>query len=246
MIIDPYEIFGLKPATDKSLCLDDVKKAYRSLAMLVHPDKGGDIQDMMVVNEAYQMIKRECQGLKILDDNDNVTYVPTLDEIDGEVYGLSREEFKSSDDFLYKITLQKWAMMTDEEKQDMYDGDIILFADMQCSSHAGSELGCFMASIPHGYGSIVKDEDESESTSVSYFVKDTDIVAYEEPPYLDLRRTLESTIRTPPQKLEDYSIFNATDYELAFTHPGYSNLVTEKVGKPDCSMSSYARPHSHT
>ena len=56
MIEDPYKVLGL----EQNASLDDVKKAYRKMAKLYHPDlhpNDPDIHDKMnAVNEAYDML----------------------------------------------------------------------------------------------------------------------------------------------------------------------------------------------
>lgn len=35
--------------------VDDIKKAYRKKAMMLHPDKGGDAEDFKALTEAYEV-----------------------------------------------------------------------------------------------------------------------------------------------------------------------------------------------
>ena len=48
-----YRALFLIPGAPKEL----VKAAYRSLALLYHPDKGGDGEKMKEINEAYNQLK---------------------------------------------------------------------------------------------------------------------------------------------------------------------------------------------
>ena len=52
MTSDYYKILGLtNGATD-----EEVKQAYRKLAMIHHPDRGGDAEEFKKIKEAYEMI----------------------------------------------------------------------------------------------------------------------------------------------------------------------------------------------
>jgi hypothetical protein len=55
-LINPYELLGLD-IKNKALNIKDVKKAYMGMALLCHPDKGGNSDDMNVVQQAYTFIK---------------------------------------------------------------------------------------------------------------------------------------------------------------------------------------------
>jgi len=50
--MDYYNILGV----DKTASQDDIKKAYRKLAMKHHPDRGGDNTKFQEVNEAYNVL----------------------------------------------------------------------------------------------------------------------------------------------------------------------------------------------
>jgi len=73
-MINPYEILGVS----KNCNSKDIKKAYRNLCMIHHPDKGGDAEHFRVVQISYEvLINRESRKLYdqqgvILDDNDSI------------------------------------------------------------------------------------------------------------------------------------------------------------------------------
>jgi len=57
--LDPYAVLGLP----HSASLDDVKKRYKQLAMIYHPDKEGGYESAMkLLNAAYESIRREKGG----------------------------------------------------------------------------------------------------------------------------------------------------------------------------------------
>jgi molecular chaperone DnaJ len=49
---DYYEVLGLKKGASAS----EIKKAFRTLAKELHPDKGGDENAFKEVNEAYEVL----------------------------------------------------------------------------------------------------------------------------------------------------------------------------------------------
>lgn len=53
-LADAYAILGLKPDSP----LEEVKKRYRALANLFHPDKGGYSEAMVLLNNAYDRVKK--------------------------------------------------------------------------------------------------------------------------------------------------------------------------------------------
>lgn len=53
--IQPYELFGLTPNSS----MEEVRRAYYRLSLVCHPDKGGDINDMRTVHNAYQWIRQQ-------------------------------------------------------------------------------------------------------------------------------------------------------------------------------------------
>ena len=55
MIKDPYKT--LKIYQDATL--EDIKKAYRELVKIHHPDKGGDAKVMLEINAAWEILKKK-------------------------------------------------------------------------------------------------------------------------------------------------------------------------------------------
>jgi DnaJ homolog subfamily A member 2 len=53
--MSPYSILGISNDSSK----DDIKKAYRKLAMKYHPDKGGDPKKFQEINNAYEELTSE-------------------------------------------------------------------------------------------------------------------------------------------------------------------------------------------
>lgn len=58
-LINPYELLGVTINSKK----DELKKRYYELAILMHPDKGGDKDDMIILKNAYEFILREIETI---------------------------------------------------------------------------------------------------------------------------------------------------------------------------------------
>ena len=50
--MNPYDVLGV----NKNSSMEEIKKAYKILALQNHPDKGGDAEKFKEINQAYEMI----------------------------------------------------------------------------------------------------------------------------------------------------------------------------------------------
>lgn len=66
-LINPYELLGID-INKKDLSIKEVKKAYYSMALVCHPDKGGTENDMNVVQQAYSFICNQMENNIVLTD----------------------------------------------------------------------------------------------------------------------------------------------------------------------------------
>ena len=71
---DPYQILKVHPNAK----LEDVKKAYRELVKIHHPDRGGDPETMLEVNAAWEIIKTKHKNLKLDKFNNSKIYKQNL------------------------------------------------------------------------------------------------------------------------------------------------------------------------
>jgi hypothetical protein len=55
-LVDAYMVMGLPP---QGASMEEIEKRYRSLANLFHPDRGGYKEAMVLLNRAYDRIKKE-------------------------------------------------------------------------------------------------------------------------------------------------------------------------------------------
>jgi len=67
---DPYQILKVHPSAK----LEEIKKAYRKLVKIHHPDKGGDSAVMLEVNSAWEILKKKNKDLKLNKVNNSKIY----------------------------------------------------------------------------------------------------------------------------------------------------------------------------
>ena len=67
---DPYQILKVHPNAN----LEDIKKAYRKLVKIHHPDKGGDKQIMLEINSAWEILKSKHKDHYSNKDNHSKVY----------------------------------------------------------------------------------------------------------------------------------------------------------------------------
>ena len=92
--IDPYEVLGVKKEAD----LPEIRKAYKELAMKLHPDKIGSntraLEQMKLVNEAYAILSNKKVRI-IVDDDEDWKEMSTSEDRDKvwEEYSKQVEEY---------------------------------------------------------------------------------------------------------------------------------------------------------
>lgn len=92
--MDPYEVLGVGRDAD----ISDIKKAYKDLAMKLHPDKSGSnpraLEQMKLVNEAYAVLSNRKVRVTLEEDSDWKEHSTTEDkEKVWEEYSKQVEEY---------------------------------------------------------------------------------------------------------------------------------------------------------
>tara|TARA_B100001250_G_scaffold397820_1_gene405333 strand:- start:114 stop:770 length:657 start_codon:yes stop_codon:yes gene_type:complete len=70
---NPYQILRVNPNAK----IEDIKKAYRDLVKIHHPDKGGDSKVMIKINEAWEILKKKHKNLNSNQCNNSKVYNQT-------------------------------------------------------------------------------------------------------------------------------------------------------------------------
>ena len=83
---DPYQILKVHPSAK----LEEIKKAYRKLVKIHHPDKGGNAAVMLEVNSAWEILKKKHKDLNLNKVNNSKLY--TQNEYEREANNHSKSE----------------------------------------------------------------------------------------------------------------------------------------------------------
>ncbi|AIQ96301.1 J domain-containing protein [Prochlorococcus sp. MIT 0801] len=83
---DPYQILKVHPSAK----LEEIKKAYRKLVKIHHPDKGGDSAVMLEINSAWEILKKKHKDLNFKKINNSKVY--RQDEYKRETNNYSNSE----------------------------------------------------------------------------------------------------------------------------------------------------------
>ena len=83
---DPYQILKVRPSSK----LADIKKAYRELVKIHHPDRGGDAKVMLEINAAWEILKKQHKNFNVNNLNNSKIY--TQNEYKKETTNYSKSE----------------------------------------------------------------------------------------------------------------------------------------------------------
>ena len=221
-LINPYNLLGL---TTKS-SLAEMKKAYYNMALLCHPDKGGSADDMIIIQNAYNYIKRQ---LEKVDEKKDITYEQLEKEFEDfcqeqedkpiETFGCVYEE---TQDWIKEFNQEfKTKLEETKDTNPLYQG----YGDLMEPGFHVNDAPMDLNNFECKYQAIDLEKDDAKITHNF----SQDLVEYKEP------KSLPDCLLNYPlncEKIEDYSNYglddkiNMTDYMRAFN---------PKVNKPKLS-----------
>ena len=88
---DPYQILKVDPSAK----LEEIKKAYRKLVKIHHPDKGGDSKVMLEINSAWEILKKEHRN-------------PNLNKFENQKVYNQKQYKKDNNDYSKSEDIKKW------------------------------------------------------------------------------------------------------------------------------------------
>jgi len=215
-LINPFELFGIDVNGD--INVSEVKKIYHSLALMCHPDRGGNSTDFMIIHQAYQYVleqvkqSKEMIDMEILEEDfknfclDNkIKELPSLLDIRDET-ALFNKKFN-----------EEW----EEQK---VDGEIINPFDMSC-----------------GYGDLMEDSsiipeevDQKDDKDIKLTNKfQSEVMIYEEPKALP--DNYGSFQRYDIEEVDNFGNLPQQMYDYKETHTEYNptpNIEDKIEDKP--------------
>lgn len=240
-LIQPFELLGV--ATNSTPL--EVRKAYYRLALLCHPDKGGDSKDMRMLQTAYEWVMAQISCVnndytyeQAQEEFDNFvasqnhgTCIPSFSEVMLEAQGLSAAKIRE----WYEE--KTYHLSADAKTKDHYQWfQQFLWREMHLSTLRGDQASVnhneclekalqlvdaayasntMAASISHGYGSYV----ETSETPFQPFPSKEVTIYKEQQPFMFQPQSCADICS--PQQLDDYTTTCSTvsgyDYSLAFT-----------------------------
>ena len=214
-LINPFELLGIN---EKST-LKDARKAYYNIALLCHPDCGGDENSMRVLVNAYKFVEKQLKTVRNVSENIGkdleIEFEIFNEQVRGEIPPLRDLFDLAHDDFHKKFNAQ-----FDDDQKNRFEE--------------------YMTGNPFeiGYGNLMVDDkrdenDEEEKLQETDQVFSKEIIIYEEPDILPI--TYGNNFRLDIDKIKDFSEIQGelqmNDYLIA--HRELENPPTSIKAKMD-------------
>ena len=132
-----YDILGVKETSSQ----DDIKKAYRKLAVKHHPDKGGSEDTFKKISEAYDTIGDEVKR-KQYDNQKNNPFGNMGAGFDpfGDMFGMFNQGFRrGAPDKILHVNVTVLESFNDSDKEITYSREMMCDT---CSGNGGDKSRC--------------------------------------------------------------------------------------------------------
>jgi hypothetical protein len=207
-LINPFELLGI----DEQSTLKDARKSYYNLAMICHPDQGGDEKNMKILANAYKFVELQLKSVNNVNQNIGEDLEKEFEEfnasIDAEILPM-RDLFDLAHDDFNKKFNEKFQ----EEEKYQY---VELVAGDPFSA---------------GYGSLmdtdIKEEEEEKEIPTTRQRFSSEIIIYNDPQLLP--NTYGNNLRYDITDIKDFTEnqgnLKMNDYRIA--HRELENVPTD-------------------
>lgn len=226
---DPYALLGV--TVDSSL--NDIRRAYYRLALLIHPDKGGNVEDMYILESSYKWIEEKHKAsnekqktLEVAEKEfeDFITEqekhkLPSLDDIliktldfdydtfFQKVWGVNEKtkNTKVIPAAAYEHVLWTFKILTEMKRLQLDSINVIEMATKTLNDFLERNTNeVSLNSLPFIQHGYGDDMVKDETSEVRAFTKD-EIVVYKEPESYFKPKLNYGTDTTVVDKLDDYT-----------------------------------------
>lgn len=182
--LDPFELLGVST----SCTPHQVRKAYMSLSLVAHPDKGGSAAQMAVVHNAYKFVSEQI-GISA--------------ERSGRTVEELSEEFRR-----YCEVHNDFREFASQYRSDATPEFTSRFNDMFDRMKGEGDARVMRACIDGGYGEFMVDDEVADVPALT-----RDVVPYVEPQPIVKCSPRDMTLS---RSLDDYSTHRLCDYRSAY------------------------------
>ena len=219
-LINPFELLGI----DEQSTLKDARKSYYNLAMICHPDQGGDEKNMKILANAYKFVELQLKSVNNVNQNIGEDLEKEFEEfnanIDAEILPM-RDLFDLAHDDFNKKFNEKFK----EEEKYQY---VELVAGDPFSA---------------GYGSLmdtdIKEEEKEIPTTRQRF--SSEIIIYNDPQLLP--NTYGNNLRYDITDIKDFTEnqgnLKMNDYRIA--HRELENVPTDFKSDMDTPIKNLSK-----
>jgi curved DNA-binding protein CbpA len=221
-IINPYEFLGFDSKNANNITLKDLKITYYNLALICHPDKGGNGEDMLILKNCYDYIKQQIEE-KTAKSRD-------FKDAENEFKTFMENQTKDPPPFsqIYEET-NDWVREFNKEFEKIKITS--LTDDPNINPNINPDIYTF--NLNDGYGDLIEDNPYDSCDTLDNIVKNreirlnetiqkpfkSEIISYTTPKSLnELNSSIFSLGST---KISDFSCnvgnMNVSDYKVAFT-----------------------------
>lgn len=227
-IINPYDFLGFDSKNANNITMKDLKLTYYNLALICHPDKGGNGEDMLILKHCYDYIKNqiECKLNKSKDFKAAENEFKTFMENQTKVPPPFSQVYEETNDWVREFNKEF-------EKQKTHQVPLLSTETNDDEPEKAFNPDVYMFNLNDGYGELIEDAPYDKCDTLEDIMKNremrlnetitksfkAEIVSYNNPK--SLNELNASIFSLDSKKISDFShnVGNMTvsDYKVAFT-----------------------------
>ncbi len=220
-LINPYEFLGFD-SRNPNISMNQLKSTYYQLALICHPDRGGNPDDMIILQNAYLYIKKQIE----LKDEKSTTF----EDIEKEFKDFIEEQNNIKCPAFATVydDVHEWRREFNQkfEKNEMDVGSSLLsdgYGRMMDKSLINN------INLETNYNSVIFDERDQELSSIPKHQFTSEIVTYTEPMSFNFNQSSGSDLNNTKKSDFTSSIGDLTlsDYKKALTSSNINSIKSD-------------------